>query len=281
MSFSPSDTHRFLYPLPAHGDGDGRALETAGHTLLLPVVSVGSAPQLAVDLLLRSPLLSLQKIARLDHSDCIPFAAPPEHAGRGDITTPLEVFQNASLKLTVVQQRSPVFKSQESQFAKRLVTWIRSARFERVIILSSIDAAARTDQELSTPLLTLLPTAPRSATFQALSTSYPEFQIRPPPSHLPAPSPQAAGSIPIIPGGGMTRKILSTFQTLSTEKEQQGEQEVAALLLFCAEGDNRPDAHFFVHKLAHALGIEIEETLVEPTSWQGLFGAPLDQSMYG
>lgn len=49
-----------------------------GHTLVLPVISVGSVPQLAVDLLIHAPELQCARVATLDGAECVPFVAPSE-----------------------------------------------------------------------------------------------------------------------------------------------------------------------------------------------------------
>jgi len=69
--------------------GEGRAPSFAGRTLVLPVISVGSVPQLAVDLLINAPALQCAHAAYLDASCCVPFASPGE-PGAQDICTPLD-----------------------------------------------------------------------------------------------------------------------------------------------------------------------------------------------
>lgn len=86
-----------------------------GATLVLPTVSVGSVPQLAVDLLINAPEHKFRRIAYLDASDCVPFVSPAEPGTDAAFSTALEgasqltVFQAPS-GLTVVQQRSPAIK---------------------------------------------------------------------------------------------------------------------------------------------------------------------------
>lgn len=61
-----------------------------GTTLVIPAVSIGSVPQLAIDLLLNDASLSLVKVGRIDPSFCFPFVGPSESANSNDITTALE-----------------------------------------------------------------------------------------------------------------------------------------------------------------------------------------------
>jgi proteasome assembly chaperone 2 len=66
----------------------------------------------------------------------------------------------------------------------------------------------------------------------------------PPPLYLretrPPPDPAA---VPVIPGGGLTRRILTS---ISPEKRKDWNVPVVALLQFVFEGDNRGDAGLLV-----------------------------------
>lgn len=99
----------------------------AGHTLLLPTVSHASVPQLAVDLLLQPqphllqqpcyPLRNLKHVGRLDVAgDVFPFVGTSEEGG---MVTSVEVYSDASSKVTLLQQRSPVLKVRASPPALR------------------------------------------------------------------------------------------------------------------------------------------------------------------
>lgn len=61
----------------------------SGTTLVIPAVSIGSVPQLAVDLLLHDPALQLVKVGRIDPSFCFPFVGPSDF-DNDDVTTALE-----------------------------------------------------------------------------------------------------------------------------------------------------------------------------------------------
>lgn len=83
-------------------------------------------------------------------------------------------------------------------------------------------------------------------------------------------------TIPFIPGGGLTRRILSSLP-------QQWPTPTAAILHFVVEGDNQADAAVLASAVAHVLGLEQSvKEWVQPGSWkQGLFGTPHDQTLYG
>lgn len=72
-------------------DGSKAAPALQGTTLIIPAVSIGSVPQLAVDLLLHHAELKLVKVGRLDPSFCFPFVGPSDSSSdQGDLTTALE-----------------------------------------------------------------------------------------------------------------------------------------------------------------------------------------------
>ncbi|KAG8995012.1 hypothetical protein FRB90_000288 [Tulasnella sp. 427] len=84
--------------------------------------------------------------------------------------------------------------------------------------------------------------------------------------------------LPVIPGSGVTRRLVSS---LPPEFPSTG-----VILEYVLEGDNRADAAILASALARSLqkelGISGEEPWIEPPSWQeGLFGAALDQSLFG
>jgi proteasome assembly chaperone 2 len=103
-------------------------------------------------------------------------------------------------------------------------------------------------------------------------------------------------SIPFIPGGGLTRRFLSSlegrlkewyfffltlFQITRIKIFYIRSIPTATLLQFVVEGDNRADANLFAVAVAKVLGVDIHEWK-QPSSWtQGLFGTVHDQSLYG
>jgi proteasome assembly chaperone 2 len=81
------------------------------------------------------------------------------------------------------------------------------------------------------------------------------------------------GEVPFIPGGGLTRRILSSIPS-------SWSVPTAALLQFVIEGDNRADANIFASVVSKVLGANVKEWK-QPASWnQGLFGSPHDQTLY-
>lgn len=80
--------------------------------------------------------------------------------------------------------------------------------------------------------------------------------------------------MPFIPGGGLTRRLLLSLPS-------DWNIPTAALVQFVLEGDNRGDAMYLANVIAGIFKSEVKEWK-EPKSWAlGLFGTPLDQTLYG
>ncbi|KAI8325978.1 hypothetical protein GQ54DRAFT_161397 [Martensiomyces pterosporus] len=128
---------------------------TQGSTLILPAVSIGNVPQLAVDLLINT--LSLPRIGIIDTGSLIPMSGPAgfDHLSE-EKAVPLEVYQTEDKKWTIVQQRSPPLAKHHRVFAQEIVEFIKSGGFDRVILLASSDAALRADALISGPQIRTL-----------------------------------------------------------------------------------------------------------------------------
>lgn len=86
--------------------------------------------------------------------------------------------------------------------------------------------------------------------------------------------PEGNSSVPFIPGGGLTRRILSSLPN-------GWDIPVVSVLQFVSEGDNSGDARLLAAVVSKAIGHERTQWKV-PSSWNhGLFGAPHDQTLYG
>lgn len=141
------------------------------------------------------------------------------------------------------------------------MAWIEEERFADVLILASVDAAFRTDAEMqyvhrsrSTPQTQLRPPHATSTPLAARAAALPTFGDAP---------------LPPVPGGGLTRTYLA-----------HAPPTALALLQFCAEGDNRGDAHTLAAAAARLCGVSVAHWR-EPGSWRTLFGAAPDPQLYG
>ncbi|KAH9002093.1 PAC2 family-domain-containing protein [Lactarius hatsudake] len=244
-----------------------------GKTLVVPVVSIANIAQLAVDLLIAS--LSLRKIGIFDPRDLVPVIGGREDGEEG-ITTPLELFGREGCGIVLIQQRSPVLVPRKQAFIDSLFQFVQEQRLSAVLILSGVDMSDRTDAQMLTPTYYIRP--PNSSSWENSPLSpisqlpIPEYTS--PVSQHPGTPPQSEGPIPFIPGGGLTRRILSNLPVTWNIP-------TAALLQFVLEGDNRSDASLMASVTAKVLSLEVPAWR-EPSSWQqGLFGTPHDQTLYG
>lgn len=118
--------------------------------VLVPSVSIGNVPQLAVDLLL-STYDEFELVKCLDDEYLSPFAGPrdftegPQPKG---VATAAQLYRKGDIY--IVQLRSPVLPFQKHNFAEQLKKELPS---DDVLIVSSANAGARIQQGL--PLLTI------------------------------------------------------------------------------------------------------------------------------
>ncbi|CAD6891449.1 unnamed protein product [Tilletia controversa] len=280
--------------------------DLSGHTLIVPAVSIGNVPQLTVDLLIHHVPLGLRYLGAFDSTEwCLPYACPQDHvssAGKSNgadtsmLGLPLQLYSNSSLRLTVLQQRSPILKVAKRDFALALLNWAKSAGIAQILVLSSLDAGLRVDAEMHIPLVHLLASpASRSSSsvLKTLAQSFPAFQ--PQATHEddlpPRPKASPSSGLPFLPGAGLTRLLL--------QAAAEDSLPVGALLMFAGEGDNRGDAHAMATFLLDILKraseseqdaasapsasapFERDGAFKEPRSWLTVFGQRMDQAIYG
>lgn len=267
-------------------------VDFSNHTLVIPTVSHASVPQLAVDLLLHSKDLSLDKIGCLDTSgDLVPFVGEAEDrnqsAGTIGLSTPLEVYSSPSHNLTFLQQRSPVFQSRKRAFVRKLSRWIKHQRFTQVLILSSVDASLRFDGEMQTTVTHALPAAgDLTPLLRSLQSRFPVFEgVNEQTKPGVAESHSSSHSKRLPSSTGLAGQLLTSLSDAETAAVPVG-----ALLLFAAEGDNRQDAQHFASVAFELLSsgrdgrsgdTNTPHQFVEPRSWRGVYGNAYDQSVYG
>jgi proteasome assembly chaperone 2 len=248
--------------------------ELAGKSLIVPIVSTANVSQLAVDLLIAS--LSLKQIGIFDPKDIVPVVGGREDGLEG-ITTPLELYGRDQVNVVVIQQRSPVMKSRKQEFTECLLDFIQSSSFAACVFLSGVEMTNRTDAQMLTPTYYIHPQNTPPLTPSPLSAltqlPIPEY-TSPVLQHPQAISNES--SIPFIPGGGLTRRFLSSLPSAWAIP-------TVSLLQFAVEGDNRADANLLAAVVAKILAVDsLIQEWKQPTSWkQGLFGTMHDQSLYG
>jgi hypothetical protein len=113
--------------------------------------------------------------------------------------------------------------------------WISTAGFASVLMLVSVDAAARSDSHLQHPsaffhYIRANQSDPPTALRQIIQTRYASFL------------PQDAPGLPIFCAGGLAARLLAA---LTSSSPDTGSVEVNTLVAYVAEGDNRLDAKAF------------------------------------
>jgi proteasome assembly chaperone 2 len=248
--------------------------ELTGKTLIVPLVSTANVSQLAVDLLIAS--LSLKQIGIFDPRDLVPVVGGREDEADG-ITTPLELYRGDQVNVVIIQQRSPVMKSRKQEFTECLLGFIENSGFAACVFLSGVDMTNRTDAQMLTPTYYIHPpnTLPLASSPLSALTQLPIPEYTSPVLQHPQVT-SNEGSIPFIPGGGLTRRFLSSLPSAWAIP-------TVSLLQFVVEGDNRADANLLAVVVAKVLAVDpLIREWRQPTSWkQGLFGAVHDQSLYG
>ncbi len=153
----------------------------------------------------------------------------------------------------------------------------------RLTDILSLSSALFTHQWPRTPTYRIVPPRSPPLTSTALSdvtqlSGYDFLKDQPSDiSNEPRPSvEQQPDDVPFIPGGGLTRRILSSLPA-------DWSIPTACLLQFVLEGDNRTDATFLAGVVAKLLNFDSSiSEWKQPASWKdGLFGTPHDDTLFG
>lgn len=109
-------------------------VDFTGDTLILPSVSIGSVPQLAIDALLDSQNAkrifgqNAEFVASLDHRFCVPFLGGVASRASGTektvISGPMQLYRYPQAKVTILQQRSPILKVSRRERKRILLCWL-------------------------------------------------------------------------------------------------------------------------------------------------------------
>ncbi|KFQ70865.1 Proteasome assembly chaperone 2 [Phaethon lepturus] len=262
--------------VPCDRGGASASSEFKGFTLLVPAVSVGNVGQLAVDLVIST--LNMSKVGYF-YTDCLvpmvgnnPYATAEENSRELSINA--EVYSLPSKKLVVLQIRSPFIKNKYRPFCQTLLSWVKSSKCARVVLLSSSHAYQRDDEQLlGTPLRYLVtPDLEKAVGGLMQKLNWKEME-----KVAAYPGINDTEKVLHIPGGGITKLLF-------TEGCSKGIQ-MAVLLKFCSEGDNIPDAFALVNYLNEWLQLiksEVDSSSQWkiPSSWRLLFGNGLPPALF-
>jgi len=161
------------------------------------------------------------------------------------------------------------------EFIDTLLNFVTESRFSAALFLTGVDLSNRTDSQMMTPTYQVRPEiVPNLAGTPLQSLSSLPIPAYTSPVQQRGQQSKEEVPIPFIPGGGLTRRILSSIP-------KGWKVPTACLLQFVLEGDNQADAELLASIVARVLGRDIAQWK-QPTSWRdGLFGTPHDQTLYG
>ena len=215
-----------------------------GYAAIIPCVSHGNVPQLAIDLMIYS--LKMKKYATIWHKDVIPIIGSCAYdiTDVGNLSTATELYVDNQNKLLLLQLRSPIINKKESDFIKQLSKYLSKLNLTDVTILSS----SFSYENYNIENLNMWYKSNKSEFYDnKLDSNWSQFfneKIR---------------------GGGYAISLL----------KQLSDENIPSIILFkyVSEGDNRNDAKEYIkymnslHKIVDKL-----EDLKEPPSWKFLFG---------
>lgn len=273
----------FFYPLESQSSWEG-------YTFVLPAVSVGNVGQLAADLVIST--LKMRKIGIIYDDSITPVVGNDPFGGcfssrvgtlhlatENDVAclpstlmSSCELYESSAHRLVVMQLRSPLIRGRHASFRNKLVEFIKENHFDRVLLLSSTHSHERIDTQLRGDQFRFVATPSflaKSDFGDALSKlRWTELEKR---------EDCEENSIkdvnPYLPGGGISKQLI-----LACERENIA---ALALIVFCSEGDNVPEAFLLVNRLNEFTPIiEGKKTNWRiPGSWSSLFGNPAENEL--
>jgi proteasome chaperone 2 len=219
--------------------------------LIVPAVSAGNVPQLAVDLLIHS--FGAKLVDRLDDKYVYPFAGPRDYVrgeesqGMDGISTAVEVYQTHGT--TIIQMRAPTLPGCRTQFVREvLLPYMAKHGFSEVIVLGSSNAGMR--EVISTDDRIRIYSNGVSERMAQLSLS----------------------SKPEAP----PKQLQESGYTLDLLKLAPGAvPSVSAIVRFAYEGDNCDDAEELATTAVQVAGLTIPMVWKRPISWEGVYGKPV------
>lgn len=244
-------------------------------TLIIPSVSIGNVPQLAIDLLIHTH--NLEKVDSLDDLYLYPFASPVDYVTepKKGISHAAEVFHNKDLNLTLIQQRSPILPYNTKLYVTNIIIpFITSHEFDRILILDSLDAGLV--EHISSGGIELYTKE------DLLSESLESMKLSKEESTTAAHEDNRNSKY--------VRCLLENFN-LSNDSNESHSNEfkdvvIDLLVSYVYEGDNFYDGENLANKVNSVLLLPAVQKWVRPVSWTGVYGDKpvpnaMEQGLYG
>ncbi|XP_058115721.1 proteasome assembly chaperone 2 [Anopheles ziemanni] len=239
-----------------------REFDFTGYSFIVPSVSVGNVPQLAVDVVIET--LQLEPAGQVWHPALIPIVGPAafEHEPSASITTSAELYASEERKLLVLQIRAPLVGALQKQFFELLADFVRDRKLARVFLLSSCFSHEKFD--IRTGPFRYVSNEPYNQSDAAARLEDGQRWIK-----------HAGG---VIHGGGYALKL----------QEALTSRGVATLVFFMyvSEGDNTAEG-LMLARMLHAvsgeqlLPVQADQVDVRvPKSWKHLYGTGHPRALY-
>ncbi|XP_053659208.1 proteasome assembly chaperone 2 [Anopheles marshallii] len=236
-------------------------IDFTGYSFIVPSVSVGNVPQLAVDAVIET--LQLEPIGLLWSPALIPIVGAPafEHTNNDNtVTTTAELYISKAGKLLVLQIRAPLVGPLRQSFLDELSEFVRERKFSRVFLLASCFSHEKFDI--------------RTGPFRYVANELYEQ------------TGDAAGRLQderwtkhvggVIHGGGYATKLLEALTVRSVP--------AVIFFMYVSEGDNTAEGLLLARMLNALTGDRLlpagKSDFRWPNSWKHLFGTSHPRSLY-
>ncbi|KAG8234911.1 hypothetical protein J437_LFUL013388 [Ladona fulva] len=247
-----------------------KSVDISESTFIIPSISVGNVPQLAVDLLVNNA--KPEYIGFIFHEHLIPIIGPNAYDESSSIiSSSCEVYFLASKKIVFLQIRGSIVPGREEEFGKDLINWAVENKAKRIVTLSSILADVRKDKDLDgCQIRYLLPSiAGKDLVKVFQSFDWKEYED----PRLPDDKSEGDYDRIYVPGGGFGQIIYTIGNEIGCS--------TVFLMMFVYEGDNRDEAITMADSLNHWIDIvDVKASWIPPISWSSLYGNPPPLDIY-
>uniref|UniRef100_A0A182JY40 Proteasome assembly chaperone 2 n=1 Tax=Anopheles christyi TaxID=43041 RepID=A0A182JY40_9DIPT len=237
-----------------------RELDFTGYSFIVPSVSVGNVPQLAVDAVIET--LQLEPIGLLWSPALVPIVGAPAfgHTANDTMTTAAELYISQEKKLLVLQLRAPLVGPLRQAFLDELGDFVRDRKLSHVILLSSCFSYEKFDI--------------RTGPFRYVANELYETQA-PDAVHLKDDrwTKHTGG---VIHGGGYASKLLDALTVRNVP--------AVVFFMYVSEGDNTAEGLMLARMLNAISGERMlaseQADFRWPSSWKHLFGTSHPRTLY-
>ncbi|XP_046406480.1 proteasome assembly chaperone 2 [Ischnura elegans] len=240
-----------------------------GCTVIVPSISIGNVPQLAVDLLVSS--LKPALIGYIHHENLIPVVGANAYDEKSrEISTSCEVYYLKNYKIVLLQVRGAVVPGCEKKFCQDLTDWIKSINAKKVAVLMSISAEIRRDKDLSgCQIRYALPSALKAELENKLiGHGLSEYDG---PGKNESPSSRDVDKRMYVPSGGFGQHLYDIGNRMGVPN--------LGMMMFAYEGDNESEAFTLAEAVANLCDLKVQGWK-KPVSWALLYGSGPPPEIY-